>query len=117
MIDFKLNEQHDIDFKNGDLVLISGAEKIRQQVEILLQTFLGEWFLDISHGIPYYEKILIKNANRAEIEAIIRDKLKGVEGVSSVPVFNIMINHPTRRIQAELELKTNQGLVPVKVRL
>ncbi len=117
MIDLKLNEQHDLDLNGGDLNLIAGAEKIRQQVEILLQTFLGEWFLNVEHGIPYYEKVLIKQANRAEIEAIIRDKIRSIEGVRRIQTFSIMVNHPTRRLRADLEMTTDEGLVPVKVRL
>lgn len=117
-IDIKLDPlTHDIALsKTNDLVLIDGAERIRQQVKVTLLTFFGEWFLDTTFGVPYFEVILIKNPRRAEIENVLRQKVRDVPGVSAVPSVEIEIDATTRQGRITLEgIETEEGLVTVQV--
>lgn len=99
-----------------DLMLVDGADRIRQQVEVTLLTFLGEWFLDETFGIPYLESIMVKSPNRAEIENIIRAKVKDVPGVDFVPSVLIEMESSTRRARITLpDIQTKEGLVTVEV--
>lgn len=117
-IDLKLGPlTHDIALsKTNDLVLIDGAERIRQQIKVTLLTFFGEWFLDTTFGMPYFEVILIKNPRRAEIENVLRQKVRDVPGVSAVPSVEIEIDAATRQGRITLEgIETEEGLVTVQV--
>lgn len=116
-IDLKLDENHDLAFgPDGDILLVDGAESVAQQIEITLLTFLGEWFLDETFGVPYFENILIKSPSRAQIENIIRAKVKDVPFVTSVPTVDIRIENSTRRAQISLpDIETSEGLVSVVV--
>lgn len=117
-IDIKLDPlTHDIALsKANDLVLIDGAERIRQQIKVTLLTFFGEWFLDTTFGVPYFEVILIKNPRRAEIENVLRQKVRDVPGVSAVPSVEIEIDAATRQGRITLEgIETEEGLVTVQV--
>ena len=44
---------------DSDVFFIDNAERVAQQIKIQLLTMLGEWFLDITHGVPYLEYILV----------------------------------------------------------
>ena len=117
-IDIKLDPlTHDIALsKTNDLVLIDGAERIRQQIKVTLLTFFGEWFLDTTFGIPYLEIILIKNPRRAEIENVLRQKVRDVPGVSAVPSVEIEVDAETRQGRITLDgIETEEGLVTVQV--
>lgn len=117
-MDIKLNpDTHDLALgRNRDLVLIDGAEQIAQQIEITLLTFLGEWFLDTTFGVPYLERIMVKSPSRAQIESIMRTKVLAVPGVSAVPTVEIEIESATRRARITLpDIQTNEGLVTVSV--
>lgn len=117
-IDIKLDPlSHDVSLsKTNDLVLIDGAERIRQQIKVTLLTFFGEWFLDTTFGIPYLEIILIKNPRRAEIETTLRQKVRDVPGVSAVPSVEIEVDAETRQGRITLEgIETEEGLVTVQV--
>lgn len=117
-IDIKLDPlTHDVALsKTNDLVLIDGAERIRQQIKVTLLTFFGEWFLDTTFGVPYFEVILIKNPRRAEIENVLRQKVRDVPGVSAVPSVEIEIDATTRQGRITLEgIETEEGLVTVQV--
>lgn len=100
----------------NDLALADGAERIKQQIKVTLLTFLGEWFLDETFGVPYLESILVKSPNRTEIESIIRARVKSVPGVSSVPVVIIEREASTRKARITLpDIQTPEGLVTVAV--
>ena len=117
-IDIYLDPQtHDLDLcPDMELQLTTGAQRIEQQIKITLLTFLGEWFLDTTWGVPYIERIMVKTPNRAQIESIIRAKVKGVPGVTAVPVIEVDIEPSTRRAQITLpNIETNEGLVTVSV--
>jgi hypothetical protein len=116
-IDIKLDPMtHDLALsKTNDLVLIDGAERIAQQIKVTLLTFFGEWFLDTTFGVPYLEIILIKNPNRAEIENIIRQKVRAVPGVFAVPTVQIEIEAETRRGRITLpDIDTKEGRLTVQ---
>lgn len=110
-------ETHDLMRDSGkDLLLTDGAKRVAQQIKVTLLTFLGEWFLDTTFGVPYLERIMVKSPNRAQIESVIRAKVKDVPGVEAVPAVNIEIEAATRRARITLPgIETNEGLITVFV--
>lgn len=116
-VDLKLDASHDLDFSDGRLHFVAGEQRIRQQVVITLKTFLGEWFLDNTHGVPYLENILVKNPNRAEVEAILRAKIKAVPNVVGVPKMRLLLNHPTRSLATVFEIETDSGRIETEIKL
>lgn len=116
-VDLKLDASHDLDFADERLHFVAGEQRIRQQVVITLKTFLGEWFLDNTHGVPYLEHILVKNPNRAEVEAILRAKIKAVPNVVGVPKMRLLLNHPTRSLATVFEIETDNGRIETEIKL
>lgn len=111
--DLVLDRDHDLDFDAGQR---DGIKRVRQQVTITLLTFLGEWFLDTSWGVPVLDKILIKSPRRAEIEQIIRAKVKAVPNVIHVPVVNVAIDNRTRAAKITMpEIVTDYGNTRLEV--
>lgn len=74
----------DLAFKDNDLVLVSGSEQLVQNLKIRLRFFLGEWFLDITKGLPFYEDILVKNPNLPDIDNIIKAQITETEDVTEL---------------------------------
>lgn len=115
--DLKLDGRHDLALsRDQDLVLVGGADRIRQQITVTLGTFLGEWFLDETWGVPYLEKIMVKAPSRAEIENIVRAKVRDVPGVIAVPTVQVEVDAPARRGRITLpDIETDEGLITVSV--
>ena len=109
--DLKLNSNHDLMFKNNRLVLVDGANQKAQQIKIALLTFLGEWYLDTSHGVPYFEQVLLKQVDKVKIENLFRQKIASVKGVKRVLKLNTQIDRKERSLLVEFEAETNKGLV------
>jgi hypothetical protein len=85
-------------FPSGDLALvngttrqISGVEYTIQKIEKHLKLFLGEWFLDLRKGVPYYRDILLKNPDLEVVRSVMRSKILEVEGIISVPVCTVVL--------------------------
>lgn len=71
---------NDLEFKNGQMVMISGAEETAQRIRHRLLTFRGEWFLDLSFGPTYRKDVLIKNPRLDVVTAVIKSEiLKSVD--------------------------------------
>jgi len=114
-IDFALDAQkHDLIFKAGDFLAIDNAERVAQQIKIQLLTFLGEWFLDTTHGVPYLEYVLVKNPNIELIRQIFREQILSVDDVKSVESIDVDYDAQTRVMKLEYEATTEYGLVTRK---
>ncbi|SSW67331.1 hypothetical protein AVE30378_02566 [Achromobacter veterisilvae] len=95
----------------GATRLIVGADRVRQQIKISLQAFLGEWFLDTSFGVPYFESILVKNPDRASIEAVLRARIVDVPSVTAVRRLGLEIDRTARELRVTFVADTTEGLV------
>jgi hypothetical protein len=64
----------DYQIKGGKIVLSTGSDAARDRIYTALQTQLGEWFLDVERGVPYYGEngILGGKRTEAEVSALIR---------------------------------------------
>lgn len=101
---------------NGDLALTSdanplGTNPILQDILQRLKFFLGEWFLDTSQGIPYYQQILVKNPDQAKITAIFRNVILGTPGVLQLTAFTLGANFPSRLVTIQFTCLTTTGTV------
>ena len=75
------NTRKDIVIANGTFTLVTGFDEIRQRIEITLQHFFGEYFLNILDGTPWYESILGQSADAGTINTLLRNRVLSVPGV------------------------------------
>lgn len=101
----------DLIFRNNDLMLIDHAERISQQIKITLQFWLAEWFLDKTQGIPYEERICVKNPNLQHIRQIFRTAILSVPGVDSVTKLDLSVDARERILTVEYTANTSEGLL------
>ena len=92
------------------LRLIRGPEKVAQSVRIHLRTWIGQWFLDLEHGVPYIGGVLGKQRPEM-VEQILRAHVLGVEGVRRLDRFSLEIDTPTRRARVEFQAQVEGGQV------
>ena len=91
--------------KDGDVVvgktieIVDGNELIRQKIERVLGTNLGEWSYDPEEGIDF-RVILKKNYDEAEIRATIEQALTRLEEPTfTISEFSIETNGRTAKIK------------------
>jgi len=90
-------------------VVINGADKVAQQIKITLLAFLGEWFLDVTFGVPYLEEILVKNPHMAAIETILRSHITDVPHVLRLESFALDWDRARRNLGVNFVAITDYG--------
>jgi hypothetical protein len=115
MVDIALHaNDHDILIKDGDFLLIDNAERVAQQIKIKLLTFLGEWFLDTTWGVPYLEYILVKQPNQELIKQILSEQISSVDDVKSLNALELDYQVKIRTLIVNYEVSTEYGLITRK---
>jgi len=95
MTDWELNNDPlSPDF--GDLVVgnfvdhtVSNIDGLVQRIRIRLQVFLGEWFLDNTRGVPYFQEILEKGTSYDQISQSIKLIIAETSDVKKINSFSI----------------------------
>lgn len=115
MVDIALHaNDHDILIKDGDFLLIDNAERVAQQIKVKLLTFLGEWFLDTTWGVPYLEYILVKQPNQELIKQILSEQILSVDDVKSLNALELDYQVKVRTLTINYEVSTEYGLITRK---
>jgi hypothetical protein len=88
----------DLDLTGGRLNLVTGPEEIAQKLRVRYRFFRGEFFADERVGIPYFDKIFIKNPSFSAIQAIYREATITCPGIVAVEEFTMVFDPPTRKL-------------------
>src|SRR4051812_26611849 len=113
--DLVLNRlDHDLVFSENDqgkysIVIFDTADRVAQQSKINLLAFLGEWFLDVTFGVPYLEDILVKNPRISTIESIIRYHLNSIPNLTRITSLVLDWDRKTRKLDIQYEAETDLG--------
>jgi hypothetical protein len=83
-MNIKLTSEYDLDLSSGNLEMITGSDEIAQKLAVRFQFFLGDWFLDQSLGVPYYQDVLVKNPDFLVLQSHFREVILETPGVASL---------------------------------
>ena len=110
MSDLSIDTSGDIKVVDGDVVLNTGIESIRQHIEIRLRAFFGEWFLDQRIGVPYFDNVFRKNPDLTVLNAIFTKAILDTPGVNSLQAltFNLISG---RQLQVTFSAVTDEGVL------
>jgi len=108
MIDFRLKDGQ-IVFDSSVLQYVDGSERVRQQLEVRLSIFRGEWFLDGEFGVPYLDSVIGKRITLNGALSAIRTEILAVEGVIKLNSFDYNLNRKKKLLSVEFEAQTDKG--------
>lgn len=109
MTTLKIDSQNDLELVNNDLGVVTGRDEIGQILRHELRVFFGEWFLDESIGVPYYEEIFVKGQDLAQIDAILKEKILNTPGVVELIAFALDLNG--REASLSFTARTTEGII------
>lgn len=110
--DIALTDDGELLFIDGDLRLVNGIDYIKQTIKRSLQFFLGEWFLNLTIGVPYFQKILIKNPNKLDVVSYLKRAVLLTEGVQSMESFELYtIENEPRQLGMKFHVITSYGRI------
>ncbi len=116
--DFRINSV------TGDMTggYATGQDEILQRVETRLRRYLGEWFVNTSVGLPWYdgpsdlipgtltrENGILGSRNFNRTELLIRNEISETEGVIRIVEFSAKFDTITREFRVMADIATDFG--------
>jgi hypothetical protein len=97
--------------QGGNWVMVRGLPSIAQDLRTSLQLFAGEWFLDQSIGLPWFQSILVKNPNVRFVRSIFADAIQARPGVVGLANLQLDFDRATRVLRVTFSVQTDAGLL------
>jgi len=107
--DIALDVDGDLDIAAGDLVLVSDAAAILQAAKIRMQFFKGEWFLDESAGLPYFQDIFVKNPDMNVLQFLFRKEILATPGITAVNELSLSVDGAARTLSVSYRASSDVG--------
>jgi hypothetical protein len=102
-MDLQLNSEHDIEFKNRELQIVTtGQDILKQRLSIALQLLYQEWFLDANVGVPYTQHIFEPTTTIEQINSYFRTEIENIDGVEIINKLEITQDKNNRTITIDL---------------
>lgn len=102
----------DLSIVGGDLQGTPNQETaIQQHILQRLRTFLGEWFLDNTIGIPFYQSIFVKNPSIGTVNGLFISEIIQTPGVVALTRYAFTANSANRSLDASFTALTSSGVV------
>lgn len=111
-MDIKIDENRELVITNNDLTLVGDdRDSIIQELNIRLAFFYGEWFLDVTKGVPYLEVILKKGVSIQTVNGIFIKEINATDGVNEILEFNSTFEGESRVYRLDFKLDTIYGII------
>lgn len=78
---------------------VSNAAQVAQNITIRLKLIQGEWFLNTQLGVPWFEKIFVKNPDLSAIDIIIKSVISETPEVTGIVAYSSQILRASRKIK------------------
>lgn len=100
---------HDLVTDGYQLHISTDLEATAQRIKVRLKLFLGEWFLDLLAGVPYYQDILVKNPDITKVNSLIREAILTVPTVQRIITYQFTTNNADRTFTVNFKCSTSDG--------
>lgn len=108
-----------LDYQTNDLIFHNGpltkdyttqpfVQTVSQRLFILLKTYEEEWFLDLTHGIPYFQSILGKKTTKSAVDSLLQQEVLAENGVKEITYFNSTLVNRQYSAQFRVRVKTGE---------
>lgn len=98
----RLDSNHDWTFGQGFSSYANQSEAIAQCVQTRLWSFMGDWFLDLEHGLPWLEQ-MDRTTNLNAFERQIKRAVLEVEGVKQIQAYHTDLDSNSRQLTVSIE--------------
>lgn len=105
-----LSPSHDLYLgSRSSIAVVTDGEAVAQGVLTRLRLFLGEWFLDVNEGTPWYQDVLIDTPDIRVIEVDLKARILEDPRVLSLLSFDLEYDRATRGITLSFSAETIFG--------
>lgn len=104
---------HDI-YLDAKGQLATVQTSLDQRIDCRLRTFLGEFWLDQSIGIPYFQEVLKKNPDMSVVRAAFASEIQKVAGVKTLESLSVSLDRAARKLSVTFRVTGTDDLLYFK---
>lgn len=111
-------DTHDIVFVNGECPVTQLlTDVVAQRLKVTLYTFLGEWFLDTTIGVPYFQQIFGKVRSKSTADLIFQQIIANDRDVIEILSFKSELESGSRgySMTFQVRVKDNTASLPITI--
>lgn len=101
----------DLALDNSDLFFVRDIDAVAQFLWQKHRLFLAEWFLDENSGIPYHDRVFVKNPKGVEIDTIFKNDIMNTPGVIELLEFSATLDGPIRKLSISYKARAKGGII------
>lgn len=109
-VDIQLGTDGDIDLSQG-LLFTSGIGAVTQGLRIRLQTFRGEWFLNLDEGVPYFQDLLGQKFVETRARSAFRTAIMATPGVVEIIHLVVDFDRGLRTLSIDFKVRGDAGVI------
>lgn len=111
----KLSTTGDFTFGQSQLNFLSNSpDTVAQVIKTSLLLWLGEWYLDLTVGMPWIQGVLGKH-NQSTADVTVQDYILQVQGVTDISKFGSIAQEDVRKYTASAQVDTVYGKTAIQV--
>lgn len=111
----RLDENGDYTFGNGKYDFLEDIEAVPQAIKTKLNLFQGEWWEDLSEGLPFFQDIAGQFIRTEEDKDIVTrlycNRISDVDAVNSFLSVNAEFDNEKRKYSLVADINTTYGLI------
>jgi hypothetical protein len=108
-LDVELDDDGEIHIDEEGLRLVSGAQAVAQLIRIAILLFLGEWFLNLEKGMPWFQEILGQKFDPVLIRQRLSERILAVPGVAEIMSVAVSFDPDSRAVTVDWEVRAAFG--------
>jgi hypothetical protein len=111
-----LDANHDPIYGNGAAAFLTDIDAVAQMIQTRLLLFQGEWWADLTDGLPLFQSILGSNNGKkgTVISDLIRARIEGTDFVNGVIAIGNNFNATSRQYTFSATVDTAFGTLTVQ---
>lgn len=106
---YRVIPEGDVKTVDGQVQVATGADYVRTKLAQRFRFFLGEWFLDLRKGVPYYRDVLGRSYNVNSARAIFRSVLRSMPEIATIVRFDLVFDRSRRSLSFDFEVTLLDG--------
>jgi hypothetical protein len=96
--------------------LVDSRQAVAQEVQTTLLLFQGEWFLDVTSGVPWLTQVVGVNTIPL-YDQVIKNAILNVQGVTGIVNYVSTLNRATRALAVTATIDTQFGITQIQATL
>lgn len=105
-----LDSNNDIQLVGNNIAIVKDLKAVGLLCRCRLLFYQGEWQLDTSAGVPYFQDIFIDNVYMPDVEIILRDAILQTDNTDSINEFTMEFDSTGRKLAVEFSATSTFGV-------